>query len=263
MRQKYRSSCFLSGESRRFRAAAMSRTIRHKAEVLVFLRPLRKILQGRAEVMAEVAAVVFDNAKQGGLGGVTAVGLHGHIPRFDVAVAHLKGVAKSDAVKEEVFFHGPVVVLASGKLQGDLRALGGGNLGERLVEGAVGLFALPPCLIHAPDPDNDRNDARDDESAEASFKASPIPTHPAPIPNKHHPLIIAPLSLESVGKCRSGVEPPTGTIHPRKNPATDSRPQCRSGVAPPNLVPVGGCTPDRNDPPTRKQRNNRRKTGIN
>ena len=78
--------------------------------------------------------------------------------------------------------------------------------------------------------------------------------------------------------CRSGVEPPTGTIHPRESRGTTDRKQKSisrrlsgfgiaggywAGVELSDLVPVGGCTPDRNDPPTRKQGNNGQKIEIN
>ena len=78
--------------------------------------------------------------------------------------------------------------------------------------------------------------------------------------------------------CRSGVEPPTGTIHPRESRGTEDRKQKSmswrlsgfgiaggywAGVERSDLVPVGGCTPDRNDPPTRKQGNNGQKIEIN
>ena len=70
--------------------------------------------------------------------------------------------------------------------------------------------------------------------------------------------------------CRSGVAPPTGTIHPRKGRGAEDRKQSKDPfpcagrglncAMPVDLMPVGGCTPDRNDPPTRGQRSRRQKT---
>ena len=78
--------------------------------------------------------------------------------------------------------------------------------------------------------------------------------HPRKNPATESPCPRCPLSFPSV-LSRSGVEPPTGTIHPRESRETADRKQVKRFTSDNTfqnlelLEPVGGCTPDRNDPP--------------
>ena len=80
------------------------------------------------------------------------------------------------------------------------------------------------------------------------------------VPVEEMPAVLVPVGECRSSLCRSGVEPPTGIVADRQKQILTDDPNRYLIISIPQpakgersvLVPVGGCTPDRNDPPTQE-----------